>query len=312
MRTARHPPVTGALLSWKWGPHTFPPASPAKSRRPVAHWRLRSRGGWQAGGSGDPRTPHSQPRPQPRLWGTPAGGAPASGETQEAGGWRGGTLQAWAGAPGLPHWLGEAPPQGVGPCGEQRAWRGREGFAHRSLEQSRGARSVGRVPGRVPWATEPGPLEGCSRLERCSTRTRPSGGTDSCPGILQEVSWSCSSRIGRFIKPFFGHHFIWYTVITFLQISQVGKPRLGEFWQSQHLNAGLHARSSWMAKSTRGGTFSLLPLACAHDQRSAWPALSAPPPMPTTWALPSLRWPGPLWARALRTWSGCSGTHEES
>lgn len=86
------------------------------------------------------RTPHSQPRPQPWLWGTPAEGTPAGGEIQEPGGWRGGTLQAWAGAPGLPHWLGAAPPQGLRPCGEQGPWRGREASVHRNLEQSRGAR----------------------------------------------------------------------------------------------------------------------------------------------------------------------------
>ena len=59
------------------------------ARRPMAHWHPRSRG--------EPGTPCPQPRPQPPLWGTPAGARRPWGDS---GAWwvRGGMLLAAAGA----------------------------------------------------------------------------------------------------------------------------------------------------------------------------------------------------------------------
>lgn len=107
----------------------------------------------------------------------------------------------------------EAQPQDRGPCAEQEPWWGGEAFKGPSLEPSGGAREHPQREALVPCTTKPGPLGGCSRLERSSARTWPLCGTESCLSSFKKYQFFQDSTIykGPFQSSFYllhGHHLL--------------------------------------------------------------------------------------------------------
>lgn len=171
---------------WEWG-HTFHPGPLCDTadllaswlslaHRAMAHWcRLAPT---EQRGAQDSPPPAQAPAPSVE---DPTGSCRPRGDSRA---WwaRGGMWLAAAGAPR------EAQPQNRGPCAEQEPWWGGEAFKGPSLEPSGGAWEHPQREALVPCTTKPGPLGGCSHLERSSARTWPSCWTESCLRLLQEVS----------------------------------------------------------------------------------------------------------------------------